>query len=221
MTLENFTAQWSAQNAGLETEFPMHVTLRRAHIRMKAKRALWRHSFWVATHQLSLVLCIVLNGAFLGNHYGEIKFLIPSVALHLAMLGLIVAAAFQHQAVARMNFDGPIVEVQKRAEWLGVLRIRITQSVVLLSPTLWTPALIVAAKGFFDVDLYATLPAAYLVATFLFGLAWIPCALLTAKRFGERFSQTRFGKSLVESLAGRTVQEAKARLQELADLEGD
>lgn len=221
MNLDNLKTQWSAQDSGFDIEVTIRLKMAKKPSRAGLNWLLRRHSVFVLFNQLMTAVCIVCNGIFIGNHYHEARFLIPAIILHLAMIGLIVADAFQHEAVSKMNFDGPLSEVQKKVEKLAVLRVRITQFIFLLAPAFWPVLLVLLLKGLLGVDAYAVFPPSWLVANLVFGLLWIPFAWFIARTFGERFSKTRFGKSVIDDLTGKRILRAREWLKELADLESE
>lgn len=219
MNLDTLKTQWSAQDSGFDIEVTIRLKTAKKPTRTGLNWLLRRHSLFVFFNQAMVAFCIVLNGVFIGNHFREPRFLAPAIILHLAMIGLIVADAFQHEAVSKMNFDGPLSEVQKKVEKLAILRVRINQFIFLLAPAFWPVLLVLLLKGLLGIDAYAVFPASWLIANIAFGLLWIPFAWFIARIFGERFSKTRFGKSVIADLTGKRLLQAQARLKELADLE--
>jgi hypothetical protein len=224
MNLENMKQEWAAQEPAIEAGFNLRselqglirTELRRAEDISKTKSAFRRVTLYVLLDQSMTVAGLVLNGIFIGNHYREMRFLLPAIVLHLALLGLIVAGAFQHEALSRINFDGPITEIQARVERLRILRIRITQAVCLLSPLLWLPLLVVGLRGVVGIDAYRVFDLTFWIANLLFGLAWIPFAIGIARRFGGRFSSSRIGRQIVEDITGSSLAEARRHLRDLA-----
>jgi hypothetical protein len=219
MNLDTLKNQWAAQDSGFDIEVAIRVKTAGKRSRTGLKWLLRRHSLFVLFNQAMVAVCIVLNGIFIGNHFRETRFLIPAIVLHLAMIGLIVADAFQHEAVSKMNFDGPLADVQKRIEKLAILRVRINQFIFLLAPAFWPVLLVLLLKGMLGVDAFAVFPPLWLIANVAFGLLWIPFAWFIVRTFGERFSKTRFGKSVIDDLTGKRLLRARAWLKELADLE--
>jgi hypothetical protein len=219
MNLDNLKTQWSAQDFGFDIEVSVRLNVARKPTRTGLNWLLRRHSLFVLFNQALVALCIICNGVFIGNHFREPRFLIPAIVLHLAMIGLIVADAFQHEAISKMNFDGPLAEVQKKVEKLAILRVRITQFIFLLAPAFWPVLLVLLLKGLLGVDAYAVFPPSWLVGNVAFGLLWIPFAWFIARTFGERFSNTRFGKAVIDDLTGKRILRAREWLKELADLE--
>lgn len=221
MNLDTLKNQWASQDSGFEISVTVRMKGVKAPSRSGLNWLLRRHSAFVLFNQALTAACIVCNGIFIGNHYREARFLIPAIILHLAMIGLIVADAFQHEAISKMNFTGSLVDVQKKVEKLAVLRVRIHQFIFLLAPAFWPVVLILLLEGLLGLDAYAVFPTSWLVWNFVFGLLWIPFVLLIARLFGERFSKTGFGKIVIDDLTGKRVLRAREWLKKLAEAESE
>ncbi|HEY6327454.1 MAG TPA: hypothetical protein VIW73_13200 [Candidatus Cybelea sp.] len=170
----------------------------------------------VAELALNLV-GLILIGSFAADHAREPRFLIPAVALGAYAVGLLIAGVRQIVAVAGVDYDEPVVTIQKRLEALRLLRVRTTLAVLLFAPLMWVPLLIVALRGFFGVDAYAINPA-WLGANVLFGLAVIPAAVFLARRYGERLGWMR---GLTDAVAGRSLAGALDSLDSVRRFERD
>ncbi len=219
MNIDDLKTQWAAQDRVLETSFTIRVNADRLKKIGLAKSAFRRLSGYVIFNQAVNILAIILNGIFIGNHFQEPRFLVPAILLDLGLIGMIVANAFHWEALSKVDYHGPVKAIQETVERLKVLRVRITQCVVLLSPLFWLPLLVVGLKGLLGIDAFRVFEPWFWVANGLFGLLWIPLALLVAKRFGHRFSNSAFGRQFIEEIGGSSLMTAKRHLDELSRLE--
>ena len=101
----------------------------------------------------------------------------------------------------------------------GRSRLRVNRGLLLLSPLLWTPLAIVAAKGFLGVDLYRAFGPAWIAANLAFGLAVIPLAIAIARRFSARFENSPLLQHLADDIAGRSLASATRQLEDIRRFE--
>lgn len=219
MELEELKSQWAALDRKLETRIQLHDRVLRIAMAERARAATARVSWWTIPTLLVNVLAVVWLGSFIADHTQTLRFVFPAAALVLVAAFLTGMSIRALAALGRLDFDGPVVPIQVALERLRVQRSRTTKLVFLLSPLLWTPILVVFLKGFLGIDAYAALPARWLLANVLFGVAMIPLLLWTAKRFGERFRDRPQLAWLMDDLAGRSLTAARTRLDALARLE--
>lgn len=167
------------------------------------------------------LVAVILLGSFAGDHVRESRFLIPAAALAVYAIALLVAGLAQLVDISGVDYDEPVVAIQKRLEQLRLRRIRATLWTLLFAPLMWVPLLIVVLQGLFGVDVYAAAGPGWLVANALFGLAVIPLSILIARRYAsalERFSLTR---ALADAIAGRSLSAALASLDAIVRFEDD
>src|ERR1039457_1527111 len=105
---------------------------------------------------------------------------------------------------------------------LRVLRIRITQWALLTGQVVWwIPFLIVALKGFWDVDAYKVFGTAFLLANLAVGLAIIPLAIWVSRKFGDRMGRSPVMRRLMRELAGYNMNAATDFLTTLSEFENE
>lgn len=157
------------------------------------------------------VLGVGLIGYFASQHVGEMKFLLPAIALDVYAVALVIAGARQLADARAIRYDAPVVEIQRKLEMLHVRRVRSILGTLLFAPLMWVPLLIVGARGFFGLDAYAAgIP--WLAANAAFGVAVIPLAVWVARRYGPQSSAAPWMRELADTIAGRTLAEARDAL---------
>ena len=153
------------------------------------------------------------------EHLGEPRYFIPAVLLYLYALGYLIAVGRQLVSAGGIDYDEPVVVIQKRFEGLRLARIRTTLWALLFAPLMWLPILIVGMRGFFGVDIYQSANAGWLVANVVFGLAVIPLAIVIARRYGPRLESSSVMGRLADAIAGRALAEAHASLDSIRRFE--
>lgn len=221
MELDDLKRQWEDQDRKLDASLRLNARLLHDSVLAKADTATRRLSRLLWLELVMGVATALLTGSFLANHFSEARFVIPAASLHLSVIALLVASIRQLVAIGMLDYDAPIVVIQKRLESLRVERIRATKWTLLCSPLLWTPLLIVALKGLFGVDAHATLGAAFLIANLLFGVLVILLAVWTSRRYAARMGRSPLVQSLMRDLAGDSLNAAAGFLSSISRFEED
>lgn len=219
MELDDLKTPWQRMDTrlGFDVELANFREVKRGRTRSGLRQMLRLPLFELGSGLLA-ALCV---GSFLSNHFSEPRFALPAVVLQIAAVLTIVASAWQVARIRRIDYAAPAIAVQRELARLRAMRIRTTQAILLMSPLLWVPLAIVAAKGLFDLDVYRAFGTPWLATNLAFGLAVIPLAIWVARRFGDRFERSRIGKSLADDIAGRSLVSTMAELDELACFERD
>ncbi len=218
MELDEFQRRWAAQDVKLEQL--LRLSLRQGELR-RVRSALEQLRTSLAIEWALNALAVLALGVFIADHLGALRFLLPAVALDVAAVALVAVTARQWFLAGEVDYDGPLTVSQRQLERLRMLRIRETKWVLLLSPLLWTPLLIVALKALFGLDAYTALGAPYLCANLLFGVAFIPLMRWGARRWGPRLERSGWARRWAQALAGTSLSEAVRRLASIADFEGE
>ncbi len=219
MELEDLKRLWEEQDRKLEAGIRLNTRLLQASVLGRAETSLRGLSRLLWFELLTSLLAAFWIGSFLANHVAEPRFLIPAAVLHLSVIALIVASVRQLVALKALDYNGPVIAIQKRLESLRIERIRAVLVTLLFAPLLWTPLLIVSMKGLFGVDAYAAFGTAFLIANLLFGLLLIPLAVWISKRYETRMKASPLVRSLMRTLAGRSLDSAAAYLGSISDFE--
>jgi hypothetical protein len=221
MELEEIKALWGQRNRELEastrlnTVLLQRLNLRAADTAMKRlRRGVW---FELIVNAIGLLLI----GSFAADHIREPQFFAPAMAIGVYAIVLLIACGRQLADEAALDFDDPVVTIQKSLERLRIRRIRLTLWTLLFAPLMWLPLVIVALRGLFGVDAYAALSPNWLVANALFGFAIIPSAIFLARRYGPRLAAYTPMRRLADEIAGRSLSSALDSLDALRRFESE
>ena len=219
MNLEELRSEWMAQNERFARQIRLNRELLWEVQATRGNAALGRlaRRVWVGL-AINLVVAVVLV-RFVHHEFGEWRFVAPAVVLELVVLALIASASRQLAAISELDFGGPILTSQNKLERLRIHRILETKWTLLLAPLVWPPLLIVTLRGVLGLDAYAALPAAWLVANLLFGLAAIPLLWWVSRHFAARFHSSPVVQRMMDDVAGRNLTEARDYLARLAAAE--
>lgn len=220
MEIEDIKNRWTESNRNLETCVRLNKVLLQQLNLDKATTLLAWLSRGIAFELIVNVIGIVLLGAFAADHLREPRFLLAAVALDVYAIALVAAGARQLAAINCVDYNEPVVVIQKKLLDLRLTRIRTTLWTLLFAPLMWVPLLIVALRGLLGVDVYAAGPG-WLVANALFGVAVIPLAIFIAKRHGSRLAGFTPMRAVADAIAGRSLAAALDQLAALRRFEED
>lgn len=218
MELDDVKALWGESNRRLEASMRLNVALLQRVNLHAADTHLTLLARGITFELIVNAAAIALLGSFMAGVWHEPRFLIPAVALDVYAIALVIAGARQLAALRAVDFDEPVVAVQQRLERLRVGRVRTTLATLLFAPLMWVPLMIVAARGFFGVDLFAN-GGGWLAANALFGLAVIPIAVFAARRFGPRLARSAPMRAAADAIAGHSLTRALNSLDALRRFE--
>jgi hypothetical protein len=219
MELDDLKQKWAEYDAKLEKSIRLNTQLLRDSGLTRVDAALKPLSRWIVLETLLNVPAVLLLGSFLGDHIGEPRFAVPAALLLACAVAILSAGIRQWVALRTLDYGTPILAIQKRLAAVRVGRIRTTKWILIVSPLLWTPLLIVAIKGLVGVDPYAFLDAKWLAANLLFGLAFLALMLWVSKRYGDRWKQSPAMQRFLDNLAGRSLASATGFLNTLSRFE--
>src|ERR1700694_48905 len=219
MELEDMKAMWEAQDRKLDSILRLNSKLFEKANLDKADTALKRLFRGLLFEVVLNFGAVVLLGWFISDQLSEIRFLIPAVVLDVCVIALNIALIRQVVAIRDIDYDAPILVIQRKVELLKIQRIDALKWTLLSCPLLWVPLQIVSFQGLFGVDVYAFFGVDYLVANLLFGIAVIPLALWISKRYASRMKRTGLAQRLMGALAGSDLNAAIGFLNALARFE--
>ncbi len=218
MELDELQKRWAAQDRKLDQLLRMNV---RAHQLGRARSALQRLRAGLALELVLNVLAVAALGAFIGQHLLQLRFALPALALDVVAVSVLAATVRQYVLASEVDYDGPVTSSQRRLEALRVLRIRQTKWLLLLSPLLWAPLLVVGLRALWGVDAYAALGVPYLLVNLLFGVAFVLLMRWAARRWGPRLERSGWARRWAEALAGTSLTRALGQLASIAHFETD
>jgi hypothetical protein len=219
MELDEMQKRWAAQDKKLDEVLRLNRKLLDTERFGRARSALQRLRAGLGLELLLNAVAVFALGAFIGEHVAEPRFLLPAVVLDVAAVAILAASVRQWTLARAVDFTAPVTVSQRRLEQLRVLRIRVTQWVLLASLLLWTPLLILGLRAVFGVDAYATLGAPYLLANLAVGVAFIPLMRWAARRWAHRLEGTGWARRWAEALAGTSLTAALGQLASITDFE--
>jgi hypothetical protein len=204
MELDEMKSLWAQSNRKLEESTRLNVVLLQRWNLRKVDTSLGRLKRGLVFELIVSVIAVGALAYFGYQHLRQPQFLIPAALVYLYALSYVIAVARQLAQISAIDYDEPVVAIQKKLEALRLARIRTTLWALLVGPLMWLPIFIVGMLGLFGVDVYAVSNSAWLVGNVFLGLAVIPLAVFVARRYGPRLGSTKVRCPKISSTAARS-----------------
>jgi len=219
--LDAFQEKWAEQDRKLDASIRLNRRLLMAVNLNRVRSPMRRLAFFLGLESIIQVAVVVALGNFIYEHIATMRFALPAAALDVFAIAILSSMIRQIAGALQIDYDKPIVGIQKQLEDLRVLSIRCIQGIFLVATLAWTPLLIVTLKGFLGLDAYRLFGAPYLAANLLVGLAIIPLAVWFSKRFSSRMNRSPVMQRLMKDLAGHNLNVATDFLATLSEFEDE
>jgi hypothetical protein len=219
MELDDLKQKWTEQDAKLEKSIRLNTRLLRESAMTRVGAALAPISWGIAVEGILNVAVVLFLGSFLGDHIGQPRLAAPAALLFVCAIAILNAGIRQWVALRTIDYGEPVLAIQKRLASLRVSRIRTTKWILLVSPLLWTPMLIVGFHALTGLDPYAFMDGQWLAGNLIFGVVFLAGMLWLSKRTGGRLAQSPAMRRLLDDVAGRRLVAATGALDEIERFE--
>jgi hypothetical protein len=217
MTLDELQTKWTAHDQKLDSVIRLNSQLLSGSALNGAHTALRSQQLFAVLNAISAWIVIPLMGWFIAKNHSEARFVLPAALIGAYFIANMIAHIRQVRTLAEIHYGEPIAVIQKQIEKVAMMRIRLTQWIVMSAALLWVPMAIVAAKALLGLDLYAV-AALWLVVNLIFGIVCLAAVFWWLKRYGVRSNSPRVQR-VVRDLVGDNLTSASAFLSNLADFE--
>jgi len=222
MELDEMKNLWQQTERRLEAmEPPLRLNLRVARAGMLDRvRSKIRWAHLVLWYEVAFgALVALLTGSYLADHLGAIRFAAPAAVLHLGAILTLGFAARQLVALGRLDYGGPVLEIQGRLAKLRVVRARANRGLLLSAPLLWALLIVIVPHGLIGLDVYRAFGLPWIAGNLVFGVAVLAAAGWASRRFPGWYRSSRLVRGLGDDLTGRRLAAASGFLEELAEFE--
>lgn len=224
MELDDLKTEWRARNAVLERELKQQSAMLRDGL---VERRLERIRRRGAMGPFSMAIYIAFLagfGLYLADNWGRWMFFAPGLLLMIWTVVMGALTIAEQQQLRAVDFGAPVLEIQQKLARLGAARARAFQWAFLTGQILWwIPFFIVVMWGVFGIDLYrvSDFMPRFMAINVGVGLVLIPVLLWVSHLVGPRLAASAAGRSVLDSVTGRDLAEARTLAQRLAQFEAD
>ncbi|MBS0386601.1 MAG: hypothetical protein JSS00_14760 [Proteobacteria bacterium] len=224
MDLDDLKAEWAKRDQVLQQVLRAQTSLSRA-LLVEAQLPKLRRRHGMSGIELAIyVAFVVFFGATAASSWGHWTVFVPTVLLDIWTITMGALTFAERARLREIDFSAPILEIQKRLAALQIERARVFQWAFLTGQILWwTPFVLVLFWALLRVDLLAESESArgFVAINIAAGVLLIPVLLWVAHAFGPRLVKSNAGRSVLDSVTGRDLAEARAIAARLARFEAE
>ena len=224
MDLDDLKIEWAKRDQALQQSLKTQTAFMREMLVEKQLEKL-RRPHLLSAVEFAIYLAFVIGfGAFLAANWGRWEFFLPALFLDIWTIAMGAVTFAERARLRDVDFSAPVLDIQKRLAALRSERARVFQWAFLTGQVLWwVPFVIVLFWGVLHVDLYrmSDFMPGFIASNIVVGLALIPALLWLARVIGPRLANSAMGRSVLDSVTGRDLAEARAIAARLARFEAE
>jgi serine/threonine-protein kinase len=224
MDLDDLKAEWAKRDQALRQSLQTQTKLSRA-LLMETQMQKLRSSNGMNAFELIIYIAFIMFfGATAASSWGHWTVFVPTVLLDIWTIAMGALTFAERARLRQVDFSAPVLDIQKRLAALQSERARVFQWAFLTGQILWwTPFILVLFWALLRVDLLAmSEPVRSFVAiNIAVGVALIPVLLWVAHGIGPKLAKSGVGRSMLDSVTGRDLAEARAIAARLAQFEAE
>lgn len=214
--LDDLRGAWQALDAKLDRQYALDLARLREAKAHRARHVLWPLKLGQVVQLLAAVCVVALASGFWTRHLDSPQAVVYGVALHLygLMLGGFAVRDLVH--IGRIDFAGPVLDIQRRLAELAAWRLRCGLWFAVTGCFVWVP-LMLAIFYALGADVWTHKPqvVGWFLASSVVALGAVWVLLRQARGPGNE----RLARALDDSAVGRSVQRARAALDEIERFE--
>lgn len=213
--LDELKAAWAGHSAALQRSLVIDERLLQDLFVRKARAAMLPHIAWRVIELICGVAFVLATAPVVFAHAADLRYLVlggTTVALAVAMTAWTAMLVVRG---ARLDADAPVANLQQEILRLQSAEYRVFTWALLGGVAAWLPALLLVLEAATGVEAIARVDGPWLVANWALGLVALGLGRVWSRRYVERADRSPWAGRLIESLSGRGLQRAGARLREL------
>jgi hypothetical protein len=215
MELDELKVAWQALERRVNADAKLNRELL-TELKLRKVRNAVRRLMCLPAIELVLSLFIAAaTGRFLFTWFFEPHLAIAGAVLHAAVVAYIATTVRQLALLWGADMSAPVIGIQQTLAEYGALRVRTTKWVLILSPSLWGPLVIVLAKAWLGLDIYRVFGPAWVAVNVGVGVAIVPLLIWVSRKFSHFTQRSLFMQGVTRDIEGRSL---KAALKLLDDV---
>lgn len=236
MQLEELQQQWQRLDQKLDQSLALQTELVRRVVMQPARRRVNRLALWPALIDVAFSVCVLLLvGACLGDLWGDWRGVAPASVVMIGAIALLIISIRQLQHVAKLDWCGPVAEIQSSLERLRIAQIRKFKWIMLLAPLVGFCGLMVGLHWVFERFAFSKVGAGeltdgrikeildtltpWIVGNYVFGVLFVPLGYLVARVLAKRCHGHRWWQAVLDGIAGNSLKAATRDFDRWASLQ--
>jgi alpha-beta hydrolase superfamily lysophospholipase len=219
MNFDDLQKQWIEYDTKLDAVLKLNQRAVREAGFARVRKSLFWHKVFIVAEILVGAWFVMMLGSFTANHWGEWKYVVPSVLLHAWVVASIGFVTYELIALNNIDYGQAIVSIQKQLETRRISRIRFAKWLLLSGTVLWVLWLVVGLKGIFGLDAYAGGGTRFVAINLIVGGLAAVAFIVVSRLNKDRIHRSAALRKISDSLAGDSLIAASAHLDELSRYE--
>jgi hypothetical protein len=219
MEVDDLKLAWAELDKRVATTQALAVSLLRDNRMSKMRGSLRGLVLVIAFELIMSWFAMIWLARFLIGQPESWLLMTSTIILAGASVVVIVASIWQLAIIGRLDYSSPVVKIQHDIASLRTARLQVTRWILLLSPLLWLPGLIVTAQGVIGFDIWKHFGPRWVISNFVLGLVCVPVAIVASRRIVSRHGSSWIVKRIADELAGISLRNARQQLEEIAQFE--
>lgn len=223
MELDDFKECWLSQDRKIDEILRINQRLQ-LRAQLAGPRVWLRWFRFGALFEILLgLLCLSGSGSFIYKHFGELRFLVPAIALHLWLVGTTGTAIARYVRAQLIDYSATVLAIQRDVEALRLFTVRSLRLLFVSGCIVWVvPFAIIASRALLGIDLYALFGTRvlveYTIGSAAFGMAVIKLCTLWAL-WVERPGSPIWLRASARVFSGYSLNRAVDQLQKIKAFE--
>jgi hypothetical protein len=223
MELESLQEQWKRLDEKLERTLKLESELLRLAVTRPARRRIHRLAIWPAIDVALCVGALQFVGFFIVRHWNTWSLVAPASVLVSAAVLLLVDSILELERISKINWDGPVADIQSSLARLRIVKIRQFKWVMLLSPLVGFCGLVVGVQWLLD-----RLPEQHFIldklnpwavaVNYAFGVLFILFGHMVVRFLARQFGNRSWWQSALDGISGTSMNKARADVERWRNL---
>ncbi len=222
---EELDQQWRRLDQKLDQSLALQTELVRQVVMQPARRRVNRLAIWPAIDVVFCVGVLLLGAAFVSGHWRDGHLLLPAIVVMISVLALLVDSIRQLERVSRLDWCGPVAEIQNSLERLRVAKIRQFKWIIVLSPLAGFCGFMVGLQWLLEwlsdgrADLLDKLDRLWIAGNYVFGVLFALFGCLVARVLATKCHHHRWWQAVLDGVSGNSLKAATLDVERWASLQ--
>lgn len=224
MEPEELQEQWRRLERKLDQSLALETELVRQVMMQPTRRRVNRLAIWPMLDVLFCVGVLSLSGMSLAANSDDWRLVAPAILVMTSAIALLVDSLRQRERVSRLDWSGPVAEIQSTLEGLRVAKIRQFKWVILFSPLIGFSGFVVGLQGLVGwfthhrVNIFDKWNSWWVVSNYVFGLLFVALGYQIAGILARRCHQRSWWQAVLDGISGTSLKAATRDVERWASL---
>jgi hypothetical protein len=226
MQLDELQQQWQQLDQKLDQALALQKELLRQVGVRPVQRRISRFAFWPAIDLIFAAGVVLFAGSCLGDHWSDWKVAMPAIVVMAGGIALAASNILQLDRVSKLDWSGPIAEIQSGLEKLRAMKIRQFKWVILCSPLVGFCAFVICTNWGFQtlvdnrIHILDRFDPWWIGGNYAFGVLFIPVGYFVARFLAERYQGRPWFRAVLDDISGRSLKIAVRDIEHWVSLQG-